>query len=792
MGDTETYSLQASRPMRVQADGSRIGNTKEWAALSGLVPTAGQECKDIEAGTVKIGDGVKNYGALTALAGGGDLSVTYAPLSARRASQEAKIVQGARPRVRDARLGDASDGDGLFAATATITSDKNYRDVRVGTGVTVTVSRGVVVRVSGETLNNGTIKAESNNGSNASGATGGTGGGAPALGAGLTAAIGASGSNAGATGGTGVGAAGTASAAKTTHGGTGGAGGNGGSASGGATAGGTGGAAGTKTTALSALRTVEAAQAAWLTATLATGVGAGSGAAGGGDGTNAGGGGGGGGSAGGFLLWVTSALSGAGVFAAPGGNGGNGANGVAGNAGGGGAGGGGGGGIVVVAAHDTRLWTGTLTAPAGSQGTPGNGSGMGTAGTAGTAGGAGTTVLLGLNAARTVDVLDTVPVVAVSAENGAAPAATVYTLSAMPVRFRGGPMAQRVIGPNTYMLNDLHTPNSGFPGKNNGGAPYVVDFWSDASTLGLKIFAGNGKYRVKVDGDWIGDYAVSTYTGTGGFYWLQVSHSTRRQMRRYEIHMSSVPLAAVCVGATDTIYPATEPLDIPRAFLGDSFTEGASGGLNAATWEMGGWAWRLAEKLGWDNVIVDAQGGTGYLNDSGEANGKKTFPQRVVDDFTPLPATQRPRHWVLAGGFNDGNGFGLGAAVTTTLDNIQTVSPGSVVDVVHFVTTGSPSGATTSGAATIKAAALAHSSVRSVTTEHDGVVALGPAAKVTSISAWVTGAWLTGTGNVGTPVGDGNCDFFVSGDAIHPAYPEGHEYLATRVMGSIQMALPRA
>ncbi|WP_088320287.1 SGNH/GDSL hydrolase family protein [Kineosporia sp. R_H_3] len=95
MGDTETYSLQASRPMRVQTDGSRIGNTKEWAALSGLVPAAGQECKDIEAGTVKIGDGVKNYGALTALAGGGggavssvdgqtgavSLTGTYAPLA---------------------------------------------------------------------------------------------------------------------------------------------------------------------------------------------------------------------------------------------------------------------------------------------------------------------------------------------------------------------------------------------------------------------------------------------------------------------------------------------------------------------------------------------------------------------------------------------------------------------------------------------------------------------------------------------------------------------------------------
>ncbi len=87
MGDSETLSLQASRPMRVQPDGSRIGSTKEWAALSGLVPAAGQECKDLDTGDVRIGDGVTKYSVLPSAG-----SRTYAPLAADWATGQTYVV----------------------------------------------------------------------------------------------------------------------------------------------------------------------------------------------------------------------------------------------------------------------------------------------------------------------------------------------------------------------------------------------------------------------------------------------------------------------------------------------------------------------------------------------------------------------------------------------------------------------------------------------------------------------------------------------------------------------------
>ena len=70
MGDTETYTRLAARPMQVQTDGSRIGTTAEWVMCATLIPAAGQECKDLTAGTVKLGDGTKSYAALSAIAGG--------------------------------------------------------------------------------------------------------------------------------------------------------------------------------------------------------------------------------------------------------------------------------------------------------------------------------------------------------------------------------------------------------------------------------------------------------------------------------------------------------------------------------------------------------------------------------------------------------------------------------------------------------------------------------------------------------------------------------------------------
>jgi hypothetical protein len=54
----------------------RRDTTANWEQYSHIVPAAGEPCFDIELGTLKIGDGVKSYGELTAIGGGSSVSVS--------------------------------------------------------------------------------------------------------------------------------------------------------------------------------------------------------------------------------------------------------------------------------------------------------------------------------------------------------------------------------------------------------------------------------------------------------------------------------------------------------------------------------------------------------------------------------------------------------------------------------------------------------------------------------------------------------------------------------------------
>ena len=114
-------------------------------------------------------------------------------------------------QVLDGRLGDASDGDGLYGTPGTysITTDKFFDQFRVGSGVTIEIARGarIFARI---IVNDGTIRAAKTDGANATNATGALGGGAPTLGSGSTQLIGASGGNTGGNGTTTNGAAGVA------------------------------------------------------------------------------------------------------------------------------------------------------------------------------------------------------------------------------------------------------------------------------------------------------------------------------------------------------------------------------------------------------------------------------------------------------------------------------------------------------------------------------------------------------------------------------------------------------
>lgn len=737
---------------------------------------------------------IENPASQTATA----LNASFA-VKQRRIDVPGVAEMAVKKHVTDARFGDGSDNDMSFLVDTTLTASRNYRYVRIASGVTVTVARGVILRawaVGG----GGTFVAEKTNAQNSTGASGGLGGGVPVMPNGGTAAIGGASGQPGPGGGTGAGANGTASAAKITHGGAAGTGGAGGAC--GATAGGNAGTPGANTTPASKLQTPDECLAAWLTATLATGQGGPSGGAGAGDGTNAGGAGGPGGSAGGFLLAFIGRLYDSVSFTAPGGNGGKGGNGTGGNAGGGGGGAPGGGGIVRVFYGDATGWTGTVTAPAGATATGGAGAGSGAAGANSTPGASGTAAALPLNAPGAETGYDLKPDLTLGLANAAhlISDGQEWTHDTAPVRFVGGPMVETTKGSTTYLTGGLYPPAVGYLGKNNGGSPYVLPYVTDAPVHAIKVWQGNGKVRLKVDGVYVNDPTVMVYEGgASAFKWLQVSFSRVRKLRHFEWEMSGVPFGGIVIGPNDTLYAPSERRDAPVYFLTDSWGEGASGNLNANTWEMGSLTWHAARLLGWDNVLMDSQGGTGYEN-NGDAPGKRNYLDRIANDLAPLVGTiHEPTRIVLWSTVNDGDTPTLQQRVAEVLDAIRDMLPRVPVWVGWAQPTGSPTPGYLAAGAKIKAAALAAPNVVAFIDGVAGTWYPGPACPVSGPGGNAGSPWVTGTGNVTVPTGVGNADLMIAaeisdGSSIHPSYRptkeiDGHRYFGTRLASDIAATL---
>jgi lysophospholipase L1-like esterase len=103
---------------------------------------------------------------------------------------------------------------------------------------------------------------------------------------------------------------------------------------------------------------------------------------------------------------------------------------------------------------------------------------------------------------------------------------------------------------------------------------------------------------------------------------------------------------SVPTGATSTPATTSPPRTTPAAlFVGDSYTEGIDAGSAQA-----GFACLTADAMGW-SCELDAQGGTGYVND-GVANSasNEPFMDRLATDKALFPADIV----IVDGGRNDG------------------------------------------------------------------------------------------------------------------------------------------
>lgn len=183
-------------------------------------------------------------------------------------------------------------------------------------------------------------------------------------------------------------------------------------------------------------------------------------------------------------------------------------------------------------------------------------------------------------------------------------------------------------------------------------------------------------------------------------------------------------------------------------WLGASTFEGAgaTGATMAAT---------CSARLGWTPVIA-AVGGTGFL----AAPVAETYRNRL-----PIVFASNPDVVVIQGTVNDSayTDAQIGAEAALVFGAIAAWKPSTLIYMTGMLPRRSYEAATRSGwTAAIRSALGSYG------------VFVDP----------LTGGWLTGTGTVGAPMGDGNADIYLSVDTFHPTQA-GHDYLGTRLAFAI-------
>jgi lysophospholipase L1-like esterase len=257
---------------------------------------------------------------------------------------------------------------------------------------------------------------------------------------------------------------------------------------------------------------------------------------------------------------------------------------------------------------------------------------------------------------------------------------------------------------------------------------------------------------VEVNGRLVDDAVTSppdTFTGNNYTMTLTFPISRPRLIRVWTTGGTGLAAVRLPTGCTVTKPTATGPV---IAFVGDSFINGAGvsrdypdqGTINVETF-----APRLGRMLGARALILAGIGASGWIT---AGNGSK-YASRT-DDVMALS----PDIVIFYGSTNDGTAVStIGAEVTAALTAAAAASEVYVIG---------PLRSTIYGAV------------------NDAIKTATEAAGRTFIDMR---EFITGTGSVTAPTGDGNADLFLMGDKAHPSF-DGHRAIARRAFALITAA----
>jgi len=271
--------------------------------------------------------------------------------------------------------------------------------------------------------------------------------------------------------------------------------------------------------------------------------------------------------------------------------------------------------------------------------------------------------------------------------------------------------------------------------------PIVVEFWSNATTV--RVWGGTGGnldvWAIVDDQRITQGFQHTAFAGV--MTWTLTQSSA--VWRKWRLCIAPI-MFSIQVNSGAAIVETTPGFQL--AIVGDSFIEG---GFTSAAGAIGpGAPAGEFEQITGLDVWRLGVGGTGYVSDGGLGSaGPYAAPGRIAK----LAAMPDMDAVVVFGGGNDGEAdeATLVAAANATWTAVKAAQPTAPLIVVG-IQCGLPNSTLDALNAALKTAAEAHADVLAFVDLRGD-------------------SFITGTGNVGAPVGDGNADVFINADSSHPS-----------------------
>lgn len=347
-----------------------------------------------------------------------------------------------------------------------------------------------------------------------------------------------------------------------------------------------------------------------------------------------------------------------------------------------------------------------------------------------------------------------------------------YALGASPAldyNFRVSGELGRVAVPSTVgqKIWTVSVPGAGNQGTGKDCAGCYVEWMQDCLKCSIETLsaASVGIEIDQLDGlgfrfvSFTNTVAATNATGTSHIF---LTFATRA-IRRIRLHYTFGGMAffTVRVKPTETVWKPESINPMKLQIFGDSHAIGTGSTFAGITWPK-----VVCGMLGIDNYCVSAIGGTGYQYNA--AGGKWRYDAHIGD----IDLYQPDVLWFLSSSNDriDDDG-GIESIMLSTLAAARVKAPLALIIVSGMVgsSTGLPGSETRAKAA--------------FDTWAD------PNSVWIPVHTDVGGRWLSGSGTIQAPSGDGNTDFYVgTADSTHMVY-QGHAYFGRRFYNILRKIL---